>query len=477
MSFAKLLSQIKAKKIGVLGDLMLDEYLEGSSHRISPEAPVPIVAVSKRYQVLGGAANTAANIVSLGGKVLLMGALGKDFEADYFKKLCKEKKIQLRPFYTSAPTIKKTRVIGQSQQVVRVDFENIQALSPEIENQIYSQLEKEIFGLDCLVFSDYAKGFFSKILCKKLIQLAKKNKIPVIVDPRPQHWSYYVGCDFITPNWKEACEMSGFLPEKTPENSTEKLALEISKKLKSNVVLTLGPRGLFYFSKNKKERFHLPTAAKEVFDVSGAGDTVVAAFALGLGASHSIFDSLKFANAAAGIVVAKHGTDVVSPEEIEFEQNAGSRILARSQLKNWSKNLKQMGKTIVTINGSFDLLHAGHLEILKEAKNQGDVLLIGLNSDSSVKKYKGPKRPIVDENNRAKMLLALEYVDYVHVFKEDNPIKFLSEVFPHVHVNGSEYGKNCIEADIVKKGKGVIHVVNLVPGLSTSNIINKIKEL
>jgi D-beta-D-heptose 7-phosphate kinase/D-beta-D-heptose 1-phosphate adenosyltransferase len=244
--------------------------------------------------------------------------------------------------------------------------------------------------------------------------------------------------------------------------------------LASNVVLTLGPHGIAFSSRDGLEHFSMPTLAREVFDVSGAGDTVVATLALALAAGADHEAAVALANRAASVVVGKFGTATVTADEL-LQHDEPGRMLTRVALRPAAARLRGQGKRIVTINGSFDVLHAGHLHILEEARRQGDVLIVGLNSDASVRGYKGPGRPIVPEQQRAQMLLALRVVDYVHIFNESDPIAFLSEVRPDVHVNGAEYGQDCVESGVVKDGGGRLHLVGRVAGLSTTDVVGKLR--
>jgi D-beta-D-heptose 7-phosphate kinase/D-beta-D-heptose 1-phosphate adenosyltransferase len=255
------------------------------------------------------------------------------------------------------------------------------------------------------------------------------------------------------------------------------VAVKIKNTFNTGVLLTLGSKGVFFLAKDSDESFYLPTQSQEVFDVSGAGDTVVAVFALALSAGLSFKESVRLSNQAAGAVIGKMGTVTVTPEDLEGVKDPKHRLLSRKDLRPVASFLKSREKKIVTVNGSFDLLHYGHLHILKQARRQGDILIVGLNSDSSVKKLKGSSRPLIQEKHRAEMLLALEYVDYVHIFNEEVPMPFLEEIRPHVHVNGSEYGHQCIEAKTVKKNGGKIHVVKKIKGFSTSALLKSILKL
>jgi D-beta-D-heptose 7-phosphate kinase / D-beta-D-heptose 1-phosphate adenosyltransferase len=324
------------------------------------------------------------------------------------------------------------------------------------------------------VISDYAKGFVTGRVARRVIELAHEAQRQVIVDPRPQNRDCYDGCDYLTPNWKESRALLG-LPdaEHTPQAAAE-IAARIASEMNTSVVLTLGPHGMLFCGRDGEDRFAVPTLAREVFDVSGAGDTVVAAFALARASLADHATAVAIANKAASVVVGKFGTATVTAEEILLDSDA-LRLVPRHALASLAANARAKGKRIVTINGSFDILHNGHLYILNEARQRGDVLIVGLNSDASVRSYKGADRPIVPERQRAEMLLALRMVDYVHIFDELDPIAFLREVRPDVHVNGSEYGEQCIEAETVLRCGGRLHIVGRIPGLSTSRLIGTLR--
>jgi D-beta-D-heptose 7-phosphate kinase/D-beta-D-heptose 1-phosphate adenosyltransferase len=275
----------------------------------------------------------------------------------------------------------------------------------------------------------------------------------------------------MTPNWKESRGLLGLPDAKSSPAEIDAVARALSAQLDTNVVLTLGPDGIAFCSRGGGERFGMPTMAKEVFDVSGAGDTVVAALALALASGADHQTAVGIANRAASVVVGKFGTATVTPEEM-LEDTDALRLVPRRGLAPLAATLRARGRRIVTINGSFDLLHGGHLHILSEARRQGDVLIVGLNSDASVRGYKGPTRPIVPERRRAEMLLALRMVDYVHIFDEPDPIAFLKEVQPHVHVNGSEYGEDCIESETVRRAGGAVHIVSRLPDLSSTGLLD-----
>ncbi len=468
------ISAFRSTRVLVLGDAIIDEYLSGDCSRLSPEAPVPVLRVTSSRQTLGGAANTAANVASLGGFAQLVAVTGADAAGEQLAALCRDAGIDLQPIQDPRPTSRKARIIGQHQQLVRLDFEESQPIAEETEGRVLPVIAERLRDCDIIVMSDYAKGFLTRRVCEFVIAEAHRVGKQVIVDPRPQHGAYYTHCDYLTPNWKESQGLLGRPEEPPTEQHIEESARALVRLVDANLLLTLGSHGMAFFGRDGSERFAVPTEAREVFDVSGAGDTVVATFALARGAGASHEEAVRLANRAAGIVVGKLGTATVSQEELAGPEPEGSRLVARRELAPLAAALRARGKRIVTINGSFDLLHAGHVHILREASRQGDVLIVGLNSDASIRSYKGPTRPYIPQSQRAELLLALRYVNYVHIFDEPVPMPFLDEIRPDVHVNGAEYGEECIEAPLVRRFGGRIHVINRIGGLSTSDLVRQI---
>jgi len=473
-SISNHVSDFVHRRVLVLGDAILDEYLVGECSRISPEAPVPVLKVNSRRSVLGGAANTAANIVSLGGHATLIALVGGDEGGTALRRCASDAGVELVAVDHGLSTLRKTRVVSQQQQMVRLDYEDIQTPSADVENDILRRFDAALPASDIVVISDYAKGFLSRSLAGAIIQRARAAGRKVIVDPRPQHREFYKGCDYITPNWKEARGLLR-LPDADPTPATIAAVAEgLGAELGANVVLTLGQHGIMFCSADGADRFSQPTLAREVFDVSGAGDTVVAAFALSCASGADHATAVAIANKAASVVVGKFGTATVTRDEILHDTDA-LRLVERAGLAPLAAALRAKGKRIVTVNGSFDVLHNGHLHILNEARQRGQVLIVGINSDASVRSYKGPGRPVVPERRRAEMLLALRMVDYVHIFGEADPIAFLEQVRPDVHVNGAEYGEECIESETVRRGGGTIHLVPRIPGLSTSGLLEALE--
>lgn len=472
-SLVEYVSEFKHRRVLVLGDAILDEYLVGDCGRISPEAPVPVLKVSASRRTLGGAANTAANIVSLGGHASLITAVGRDDAGSILKQCASDAGIDLLAVERGQSTLRKTRVVARQQQIVRLDYDDAQ--STVNESEVLQLCDARMTEADIVIISDYAKGFLSPLLCQGIIQRAHRAGRQVIVDPRPQNRGCYAGCDYLTPNWRESRALLALADAEPTDDNVHDVARALASELATNVVLTLGAQGILFCSRNATEQFALPTLAREVFDVSGAGDTVVAAFALARASGADHPSSVALANKAASVVVGKFGTATVTAEEL-FHDTHAARLISRDALAPLAATLRAKGKRIITVNGSFDVLHSGHLHILNEARQRGDVVVVGLNSDASVKSYKGADRPIVPERQRAEMLLALRTVDYVHIFDEADPIAFLEQLAPDVHVNGSEYGENCVESETVRRRGGKIHLVNRIPGLSTSDVVGRLQR-
>ena len=458
-SLARHVSTFPRCRVLVLGDAILDEYLLGDCSRISPEAPVPVLKVHSDRQELGGAANTAANIVSLGGHANLIAFVGTDRAGLALRHRAERAGVGLVPIDHGMATLRKTRVIGQHQQIVRLDYEEIVTPQPRLESEILAHFDAIIRQSDVVVISDYAKGFLSLPLSRELIRRAHEAGRRVIVDPRPQHREFYAGCDYLTPNWKESRALLHLADAEPTSAETAAIAARLASDLQTNVVLTLGSQGIRFCNQSGSEQFAVPTTARDVFDVSGAGDTVAAAFALSLAAGADHQTAVAIANRAAGVVVGKFGTATVSVEDILGDADV-TRLVTRDALAVLAAKLRAQGKRIVSVAGRFDILHRGHVYILNEARKAGDVVVVGLNSDASVRSTKGSGRPLVPEQQRAEMLLALRTVDYVHIFDEPEPIAFLEALNPDVHVNGATYADDGAEAAAVTHAGGRVHVVD-----------------
>ena len=467
----------KKPNILVIGDLMIDHYLWGSCDRISPEAPVQVVNVKKESSVLGGAGNVINNLVALGSVVDVISVIGNDSVANELKSLLEKIDVPTSNLVVenNRKTSKKSRLIASQQQVLRYDMESIDDINENSHKQIIQTLEKNIDKYSSIILSDYGKGVLTTNLTKEIIKIANKNSIKVLVDPKGKDYSKYKGSYTLTPNKKEAMEATNI--DIKDENSL----IEALKNLKMQCnlevsLITLSEQGIAIFD---DELTIKPTVAREVYDVTGAGDTVIASIAFALGNNLDIKDAIYFANLAAGVVVGKIGSATTTLDEIyEYEyslhkSNSTSHIKTFDEIKTLASKLHNQGKKIVFTNGCFDILHVGHVKYLEVAKSYGDVLILGLNADSSVKKLKGPTRPINTQDDRAYILASLESVDYVVIFEEETPYELIKLIKPHVLVKGGDYeGKEVVGQDIADELK----LVQFVDGKSTTNTIKRIQN-
>ena len=466
----KLLSK---SNILVFGDVMLDRYISGSVDRVSPEAPVPVLKPIKEEIRLGGAANVALNLSSLGSKVSLIGISGKDSSSAQIFNLLKENKIKNGIIKSNLPTITKLRLLSSKQQLLRVDSE--EEFTKEDWNSAKKRFDKSIAlnSNNLLIISDYGKGTLQDI--PGLIKKAKKFKKIVLVDPKGDNFSKYKGADVITPNFSEFIGEVGAV--KSEREITSK-AISLIKSLKLGALLvTRGSEGMTLFNKEKGKvvRSDFPTQAQEVFDVSGAGDTVIASVAAALSTGLDMTSAVKLANIAAGIVVGKSGTATASVAEIEPHFTGDDLVFSLKEAKRYSAMLRKNEKKVVFTNGCFDILHAGHVHYLEQAKGLGDELVVGLNSDASVKTLKGTSRPINNLQERAKVLSSLKCVDRIVPFADETPIKLIREIKPDVLVKGGDYKvKDVVGHKEIKSWGGEVKIIPLVPGLSTTNIIKKL---
>lgn len=459
-------------KILVIGDLMIDHYLWGKCERISPEAPVQVVDINNEEQLLGGAGNVMNNLLDFGASVGAISVVGDDENGAWIEERLRNRGIKNEMLLKQSDrkTSKKSRVIASHQQIVRIDKESKEDISHESEETIAKAFEAVVHTYDLVLLSDYGKGVLTPTLTQKLIQISKAHNKSVFVDPKGKDYSKYKGASLITPNKKEAMEATS-----KSINSLESLK-EVGFYLKESLhldsaIITLSEDGMAIF----EEQMHkIDTVAKEVFDVTGAGDTVLAMLGFAYASGYSLKESAHYANVSAGIVVGKVGCATAKLEEIErFERYFHSDELIKSfeQIEHIARALED--KKIVFTNGCFDILHLGHVKYLQEAKSFGDVLIVGVNSDASVKRLKGESRPINGEYDRAYLLSALKSVDYVVIFNEDTPYELIKRVQPDVLVKGGDYeDKEVVGSDIAKE----VRLVQFVDGKSTTCIISKIEE-
>ena len=444
------------KKITVIGDVMIDWYLHGESSRISPEAPVPVVKFKESKFQLGGAANVANNLKHLEIEPFLIGATGNDHFGSLLKEHLKAEKIKFNlTSEKSFQTICKQRLMSSNQQLARIDYE--QHFHGSKLTKIFNTFIKNIAKTDLIIVSDYGKGTIFN--ARKLIQSAKKLKKKILIDPKGKDFTKYKGANLITPNKSEFENIMGKVGSKRDLANKAKKMLE-HLNLES-LIVTLGSEGMYVLKKSNKKIIgdFINAYPQEVFDVSGAGDTTISALGAALSEGNDIFSAAEFANLAASISVSKLGTSTVSIDEV-------------TNLESSKGNKEQV---IVFTNGCFDIIHSGHLDLLKEARSYGDKLIVGLNSDKSISKLKGPERPIIGQSERKKILLALKYVDEVIIFNEENPLKLIKKLKPSILVKGADYTKEqVIGGEFVESYGGQIKLVKLAKGKSTSNIINKI---
>ncbi len=473
MSFS--LPNFSDAHILVIGDIMLDRYWSGPTSRISPEAPVPVVKIGDIEDRLGGAANVALNVATLGCKTSLCGITGDDEAGHTVKKLLTTSSINDATITDSNnPTITKLRVLSRHQQLLRMDFE--ESLKDTSQDALVKKVSKVVSEVDAVIISDYAKGTVSSP--EKIIALCKKTNTPVFVDPKGSDFNHYKNASYITPNLSELEGIVG--TSETLEQIFNK-AKGLSKDLSlEGLLVTLSEKGMALI-RNNEPPFHMPTSARDVFDVTGAGDTVIATLAASYASGADIQTAMRLANLAAGVVVGKLGTSTVSAQELSTALELDDKEIQKGQL-SLNELIKQVGlcknkgEKIVFTNGCFDILHAGHVRYLKEAAKLGDQLIVGMNSDTSIKKLKGENRPIVTLEERMEVMSSLNCVDWVVPFEDETPIELITKISPDVLAKGGDYtAENIVGFDHVTEGGGKVVVLPFVDGCSTTSIIEKIK--
>ncbi len=469
------LPSFEKTQIIVYGDLMLDRYFHGDATRISPEAPVPVVNVTQVEVRPGGAANVAQNIATLGANVTLCGIVGLDDQAKELQRCLNQSNIDCRFLaLPNHPTITKLRVLGRHQQLIRMDFEKTH--EEEIDdNALFADYGEQLKKANVVVLSDYSKGALCHV--ERLIQAAKKNNLPVLVDPKHKNYQRYSGATILTPNLKEFEAVMGVCRDR---NEIVQKALELLSKVNiDSLLVTLGKDGML-FIKPGQEAVHFPTKARDVFDVTGAGDTVIAVLAAGLAAGMQTLDAVELANMAAGIVVGRLGAQSVSVTDLQHalarSGDLSAGILTEAQLLSVVHDAKKRGEKIVMTNGCFDLLHVGHVDYLAKAKALGHRLIVAVNSDDSVRQLKGDERPLNPLMARMTVLNALGCVDWVVSFSEATPARLISAINPDVLVKGGDYRIDQIAgSDFVLQNGGQVLTIPLVDGFSTTKLIDKIK--
>ena len=469
--------QNKSPRLLVIGDLMIDQYLWGSCERISPEAPVQIVNVTNKNKVLGGAGNVVNNLKKLGAQVDVLSVVSNCEASRDLAELLTDIGVDTNYLITqeNRTISNKTRIIASQQQVVRYDIESKDDIDEQSQNKIIDTFKKIINKYEVILLSDYGKGVLCDKLTQSLIKVANKYDKKVLIDPKGSNFLKYKGAYLLTPNKKEAGEATKI--EITDDASLLKAICQLKSEYDLAVSLvTLSEQGIAIF--DYEFRTH-PTITKEVYDVTGAGDTVLASLGFALACGFEIDEAVEFANLAAGVVVSKIGSATATINEIiELESSinkstSDKHIKSIDEITALAMELKDRGKKIVFTNGCFDLLHSGHVQYLETAKSFGDVLILGLNSDKSVESLKGKGRPINSQNDRTYILAALEAVDYVVIFDGDTPYNLIKAIKPQILVKGGDYkGIKVIGEDIVDELK----LVDFVDGKSSSQIIKKIQN-
>jgi len=473
------LSTITNLRALVIGDLMLDEYVLGKTERISPEAPVPVVDVVSEDVRLGGAGNVASNLLSLGCQVAVVSVVGDDHDGRKIRQMVNDLAINTDGIFldNNRSTTRKTRILANNQQMLRIDKESRADIDVETEKWLIDYIEALDSDFQVILVSDYLKGVLTEKILRAIFELGQKCGIPVVVDPKGKTYSKYRGATLLTPNRKEVELATGI--QITDEASLlytgNRLVLDL--KLEA-LVITRSEEGMTVFTQEGVS--HFSTKAREVFDVTGAGDTVLAFLGLGLAAGLSMKDSVWLSNIGAGVVVGKIGTSSVTPVEVldatrQQHPNIDQKVKTSEELTAILDQKRIQGKKVVFTNGCFDLLHVGHVKYLQQARQLGDLLVLGLNSDDSIRRLKGDKRPLLEEMERAQILAALDCVDYIVIFDEDTPLGLISSLKPQVLVKGGDYlPDEVVGKNIVESYGGCVELITFVDGKSTTNIIESI---
>ncbi|MDD5585518.1 MAG: D-glycero-beta-D-manno-heptose-7-phosphate kinase [Alphaproteobacteria bacterium] len=478
-----LLEKLGGHRVLCVGDVMLDRFVYGQVERISPEAPIPVLRSQREVITLGGAGNVVLNIAALGGQVDMIGIVGKDQPGYELEEL-----VSALPQVTSylltdnsRPTTLKIRFVAGGQQLLRADHEVSNPLSANMEEQLLMRVRSAFPGSAVVILSDYAKGVLTDRVIAETIKLANKNNRPLLIDPKGRDFSRYRGAFMLTPNRRELADATG-LPAGTVAEAEAAARKLIEEHDLQGILAKLGSDGVCLVMKNQPAQ-HFRAAAREVYDVSGAGDTVVATMALALAGGLNLAEGAALANMAGSIVVGKIGTAAVTHDELAKElmhdqtRESENKIMGLPEAAQTAERWRKQGLKIGFTNGVFDLLHPGHLSLIRQARTACDRLIIGMNSDTSVKRLKGEGRPVQGESARAAVLASLADVDGVVIFSEDTPLNLIKEIRPDLLVKGADYTLDkVVGADLVKSWGGEIVLANLVEGQSTTATIKRLKE-
>lgn len=479
---ASLVEDLAGVRVLTVGDLMLDRFVYGAVDRISPEAPVPVLRIERESIMLGGVGNVARNLRALGASVCLVAVMGRDQAARDIKGLLRDDvEIESHLIEDDArPTTIKTRYIAGSQQMMRADRERIVPVADGLEQDIIDRAIADLAQAKAMVLSDYGKGVLTEPVLRRLLDAAAERGVPVVVDPKGNDYRRYAGATLVTPNRRELTEATGQSAASDEAIVGTASALIASSGVNA-VLVTRSQDGMSLVRGDGSDPLHLPATAREVYDVSGAGDTVVATLAAALGAGIAIEDACRLANVAAGIVVAKMGTATAAASEMaaslrQRELDIGeSKTVTLDQARALAEAWRRQGLKVGFTNGVFDLLHPGHVSLIRQARSACDRLIVGLNSDSSVKRLKGDSRPIQNDASRALVLGSLASVDAVVIFPDDTPLAVIEALKPDVLVKGADYTvATVVGADIVQSYGGRVMLAVLEDGHSTTATVARI---
>ncbi len=475
---ASLIDRLAQAKVLVVGDVLLDRFVEGAVARVSPEAPVPVLNHANQRSLLGGAGNVAANLLAYGASVTLVGVAGADDAAAELRRFCDgfERLTCCLLEDPGRPTTVKTRYLSGWHQLLRVDAESAEDLPAAVADELLAAAQKALADADVVILSDYAKGVLGEATVTGLIAAARGANIPVIVDPKKPEARLFAGAALLTPNILELERFAGLRIDS--DTAAEAACRGILDTVDLDAILvTRGAAGMTLVARGA-EALHVRAESRRVFDVTGAGDTVVATLAAAMAVGVPLADAVRLANAAAGVAVAKPGTATVHPRELKqaLGVEASANVMARQEALDQVDHWKSQGLMIGFTNGCFDLLHRGHLHSLEQAARRVDRLVVGINTDASAKRLKGPGRPVQDEETRAAVLAALRFVDMVVPFDEDTPADLIAAVKPDVLFKGADYAESeVVGADVVKANGGRVELIPLIPGHSTTGMVNRMK--
>lgn len=477
------ISKFDRCRLLVVGDLMIDEYVWGAVDRISPEAPVQVVAVDNEECTLGGSGNVVNNLAALGADVSVLAVTGSGRDRELLLDKLNKLGVDTRGVFLDPNrlTTKKTRIIADRQQVLRIDRETRKEVEPKTLKSLLKLAEEIIPGVDLILISDYGKGLVTRFLVARLVEIAEKYNKITIADPKGLDFAKYSGVSLLTPNRKEASLASGL--ESSNQNDIEIIGENLlGKSGIEKLLITCGKDGMVLFESGRKP-YKISTMAREVYDVSGAGDTVIAVLGLGLAAGLGLKEAISLANTAAGIVVGKVGTATVSRKELrqalkQTSEDTASKSKSLNEISDLCRKLRKDRKRIVLTNGCFDLLHVGHIRLFSASKDLGDVLFVAIDDDESVRQLKGAGRPVISSTERVRILSALDSVDYVVVFATKELDKIIETIRPDVLTKGNDYeSEEVLGRKIVENYGGRIELVPITEEISASQIIDTIKNI